>query len=137
ERDQERWEQIQREAFEAFAASLPRVKPIKPPKDCNENLAAVYPVGDLHKGQYSWGEEAGDDYDLGISERLLHGATDHLIESTPACSVAIVPLLGDFFHYDSFKPLTPTSGNLLDADSRFPRMVASGIRGARYMGEAA
>lgn len=136
ERDSERWQQIQNEAYEAFAATLPKVKSIRAPKTVNESLACVYPVGDLHLGMYSWDAETGANYDISIGERLLAEATEHLIEATPACDVAVIPLLGDFLHYDSFKPLTPTSGNLLDADSRFPKMVAAAIRSSRYMIEA-
>jgi hypothetical protein len=137
ERDTERWEAIKAEAYAAFAATLPQAKATKAPKEVSANLAAVYPVGDLHLGMYSWDEEAGGNWDLSIGEAMLFGATDHLVASTPACDMAIIPFLGDYSHYDSFKPLTPTAGNLLDADSRFPKMVRASIRSMRYMIEAA
>jgi hypothetical protein len=89
-------------------------------------------VGDHHFGMLSWDKETGADYDLAIGDRLLRGAFDYLLAATPPCEQAVVAFLGDFMHYDSFKAVTPTSGNLLDADSRFPKMVRTAMRAMRY-----
>lgn len=125
-------------AIDAMASELPRELPVPfLAAEFNEDLLAAYPVGDHHTGMHSWGAETGADYDLKISERLLTGATDYLMGTTPSCGIAIIPFLGDFFHYDSHRPVTPQHGNLLDADSRFPKMVAVGIRSMRYMIRAA
>jgi hypothetical protein len=40
-------------------------------------------------------------------------------------------------HYDSFEPVTPTSRNQLDVDSRFPKMVRAAVRSMRFMIEEA
>jgi hypothetical protein len=53
------------------------------------------------------------------------------VDVSPKSRQALIAVLGDFMHYDSFKALTPTSGNLLDADSRFPKMVRAAIRALR------
>jgi hypothetical protein len=135
--DRERQEAIFREAVEAFASAIPRIKPSKGPQHANDKTMAVYPVGDHHLGMLSWDEETGDNYDLGIGERLLMGATDYLLGATPPCEQATVVFLGDFMHYDSFEAVTPTSRNMLDADGRYPKMVRAAIRSMRYLIEAA
>ena len=135
--DAERWEAIKAEAYAAFASALPKAKPISAPGKTVDNLAAVYPVGDFHLGMHAWDEEAGDNWDLKIAERMFFGATDHLMSAIPACETGIIPFLGDFTHYDSFIPMTSRSGNVLDADSRFPKMVRVAILAARYKIESA
>jgi hypothetical protein len=135
--DRERQEAIFREAVEAFASAIPRVKASKGPQHANDKTMAVYPVGDHHLGMLSWDEETGDNYDLGIGERLLMGATDYLLGATPPCERATIVFLGDFMHYDSFEAVTPTSRNMLDADGRYPKMVRAAIRSMRYLIEAA
>lgn len=84
-------------------------------------------------GMLAWPEETGDAaYNLDRSEKLLCRAMDYLVESAPAAKQCLVPLLGDFFHYQSYAPLSE-SGHILDADSRFQRMIRIGIRTIRYL----
>ena len=128
------WEEFAK----ALAEDLPRVDPIpEPEQHGSDNLMACYPVGDHHLGMLSWGVETGDDYDLKIGEDMLRQATNWLVSGSPACSKAAVVFLGDFMHYDSFEPVTPSSRNQLDADSRFPKMVRVAIRSMRHMIETA
>lgn len=134
--DRARLEEMMREAVEAFASELPRAEPVPAP-DGDDNLLVAYPVGDHHIGMYAWAEEAGGDYDLAIAERLLFRAFDYLIGVSPPAGVGLIVLLGDFLHYDSMVPVTPTNRNQLDADSRFPKMVRTAIRSIRYAIKAA
>jgi hypothetical protein len=131
--DQQRQEEIFREALAAMAESLPRTKPVKAPAASLDHLMAMYPVGDHHMGMLSWAEETGGNYDIDIGERLLSGAMEHLVKATPGCSEAAILLLGDFMHYDSMVAVTPTGKNVLDADGRFPKMVRAAIRSIRRM----
>jgi hypothetical protein len=138
ERDKDR----QAEMFEAMVAglsdTLPRVTPIEPVElDRSGDLMACYPVGDHHLGMLSWDKETGDDWDLKIAENMLNKATDHLVAASPNAASALVVFLGDFMHYDSFEPVTPSSRNQLDADGRFPKMVRVAIRTMRYLIDAA
>jgi len=120
-------------AVEALTEDLPKVRGTKGPKDTEGALRALYPIGDHHIGLLAWGEETlQGDYDLKISEMLLMRAMDHLVTVTPACDTAMILVLGDFLHYDSFSATTQ-SGHLLDADSRFPRMVRVAMRVLRYL----
>ena len=135
--DQERQAEMMREAIAAFSTELPRAEPVPKPQATSAHLLAAYPVGDHHFGMYAWKEEAGDDYDLEIAEKLLFGAFDYLIASAPPAGVGLIVLLGDFLHYDSMVPVTPQNRNQLDADSRFPKMVRTAIRAIRYAIKAA
>lgn len=135
--DWDRQIEIFKEAVAALAEPLPRATPVKPPKSFAKHLACAYPVGDHHFGMLAWHEETGADYDLDIGERLLTSAMDALVAASPQSSVGVVCLLGDFMHYDSFEAVTPAHKNLLDADSRFPKMVRAAIKSVRYMVTAA
>lgn len=115
-----------------LAAEMPRAEPTKGPGFTSDDLMAVYPVGDHHLGMLSWREETGADYDLQIGETLLNSAFDYLIDTTPPCEQALVVFLGDFLHYDGFESVTPANKNPLDSDSRFPKMVRTGVRSMRY-----
>lgn len=116
---------------DGLAADLPRLQPIKAPAVADNDLLVGYPVADLHLGMLSWAPETGADYDLEIGERLLTGAMQYLVGRAPAASRALVAFLGDVMHYDSFEAVTPRSRHLLDADSRYPKMVATTIRTMR------
>ena len=130
-------EHLWREFAKALAEEVPPVDPVKPPAETMANLMACYPVGDHHFGMLAWGEETGANYDISIAERLLSGAMTHLVRGALPADRAVIPLLGDFMHYDSFVPVTPTSRNQLDADGRFPKMVRAAMSAVRRMVTAA
>jgi len=135
--DQARQDEIFKEALAALAEALPKEKPTPAPTITDDNLATCYPVGDHHFGMLSWHEETGENYDISIGKRLLKGSIDYLVTSSPASKFALVALLGDFLHYDSWQPVTPSHRHLLDADGRFPQMVRAAIKAVRYMIRAA
>lgn len=125
----ERPEDIGREkAWEHFAESLSKkIVPaplIKRPRCTLGDQLPVYGVGDHHMGMYAWPEETGGaPYDVKLSKKLLHDAVAYLVDSTPATTEALLVVLGDFTHTDGYAPLTPASGHLLDADTRFPNVA--------------
>jgi len=101
-------------------------KPFKPKKfnkKVKDDLLNLYTITDLHIGQLSWAKEAGNDWDLNICKELVLQAFHEMIESSPAASSCFINQLGDFLHIDSYLPVTPTSGHIVDADSRYPKMV--------------
>ena len=135
--DKERQLEIMQEAYEGFAATLPKARTIKAPNSTQSSLMACYPVGDMHLGMLAHGEETlAEDFDLEIAENLLIGATDYLVAASPACGRSAVVLLGDFLHFDSMKNQTP-HGTPLDADTRFHKVVRIAIKTVRYMIRAA
>lgn len=126
--DQERLNEMLRVTAEAMAEELPRVEPVKKPDDTRDDLAVLYTLTDSHVGMLAWAKEAGEDWDLKIAENVLIGCFEMMVASTPPAKVGIVNQLGDFLHFDSLSAITPAHGHLLDADSRFSKMVSIAIR---------
>lgn len=120
-------------AVEALTVSMPRAKPAKAPRHTLDHLCTVYTLTDCHVGMKAWAPETGADWDLEIAERTLTGAIDYLINAAPIASTCVINQLGDWLHFDSLASITPTSGHLLDADSRFPKVVAVATRILRYV----
>lgn len=106
-------------------------KPAKPPKLANEDLLCIYPMGDPHFGMYSWADETGTDFDVEIAERNLFAAVDQLVALAPPAKQGLLLNLGDFFHTDSSSNQTARSGNPLDVDSRWSRVLSVGVRTMR------
>lgn len=87
----------------------------------------LYNVVDFHLGQYSWGKEAGgQSYDLDIARDVLLATTAKLTAQTPPSDTAVIVYLGDNFHADGPENRTPKSGNALDVDSRYTKVVTMG-----------
>jgi len=135
--DMERQRELQLAALEAMAAELPRVSPRKATGAWSRELLTVYPIGDPHVGMYSWKAETGDDWDLAIAERTHCEAMAALVQASPATEAAVIVNLGDLFHYDSLAAVTPRSGHMLDADGRYAKMIAVGIKIMRQCIESA
>lgn len=110
-------------SLEAMCQDIPRAKPLPAPTDCDENLCNLYTITDYHMGMLAWGKEGGDDWDVDIAERTLETCFGGLIANSPAASTGIICQLGDFVHFDGLQAMTPTSGHILDADSRFQKVV--------------
>lgn len=98
-----------------------------PDEPTAHSLLAVYPLADLHLGMYAWKEETGNDYDLGIATTITKGAMSELVASTPSARTAILLNLGDFFHSDSNENRTRRSGNVLDVDTRYAKVLQTGV----------
>lgn len=126
--DQDRLLAIRKEAEEAFSATLPREAPAPHTGGGNDDLLNLFVITDYHFGMLSWGEETGADWDVKIAENLLVNWFSRAIAAAPDASVAILGQLGDFLHFDGMEALTPTSGHILDADTRFSLVVRTVIR---------
>ncbi len=104
----------------------------------HEDLLAVYPIGDYHVGMMAWGLEIlGRNFDLKVSEQLLPQAANYLMKGAPKCKQCVLAFMGDWVHFDSFKPITPAHGYLLDADTRFGKVGRMAIRIVRNIIAAA
>jgi len=93
----------------------------------NKNLLAFYPLADLHIGLLAWGEETGEDWDTSIAVNKYQACMERVAAGTENAETAIILSGGDLTHTDGFKPMTPASGNILDADTRWPKMVDAAI----------
>jgi len=120
-----------RAAVDGFKDELPRAMPAVAPTNTREDLLNQYTITDVHFGMLAWHEETGADYDLPIAERLLLDWFAAAIDTAPAAKTAILAQIGDLLHYDGFESKTPTSGHILDADSRLPKVIRVVIRTLR------
>lgn len=102
--------------------------PMAAPTITRDDLLCVYPMGDPHIGMFAWARECGRDFDLQIAEDQLVVAADHLVNLAPPSKRALVINLGDFFHMDSTRNETSRGHNRLDVDTRWPKVLAVGIR---------
>ena len=131
--DDEARQAFLQEAIAAAAETLPRVEPIAAPRPGAVKLCNLFTITDYHVGMLAWDREGGADWDLGIAEDTLLRAFRHMIATAPRARVAVVNQLGDYLHQDNLKALTPTSGHLLDADSRFRKIIRVAIRMLRHV----
>lgn len=129
--DQQQLESMLTEMVQVFASGVKPTKPAKAPKHSEDDLLCVYPMGDPHFGMYAWCEDAGEDFDIEIAERLTCGAIDRLIDSAPDASVALLLNLGDMFHADNQKNVT-NSGHQLDVDGRWSKVQRAGLKAMIY-----
>lgn len=95
------------------------------------DLMNLFVLTDYHLGMLAWGEEAGADWDLKIAEDLLVKWFQAAIDSAPPAQVAVLGQLGDFLHWDGLDAVTPSSGHVLDADTRFQKLTRVAIRALR------
>jgi len=129
----------QKAASEAaiLAAIAERVQPLdriptpavlEPLGGDRKNKLTLYTMTDCHVGMLAWGLETGAPWDLDIAERCLVNTLTAMIDAAPESAVGVLNQLGDFLHFDSMKPLTPEHGHVLDADSRYQKVVKVAVR---------
>lgn len=125
-------DRAQQEAMQAaLAAMCAEIKPLDPtpaPTTAMPDLCALYTLTDAHVGMLAWHREGGEDWDLAIAERIIVGCFAETIRQMPNAQQAVFNQLGDLLHYDSLQAVTPTSGHILDADSRYTKMVEVAVR---------
>lgn len=127
--DDERREEIMREAIAAMCEEIPKVGAALPPMGTLSNLCNVYTLTDSHVGMLAWHREGGADWDLQIAEDTLVGCFKAMVDNSPKAQTCVIAQLGDYLHYDSaLAAVTPQSGHSLDADGRMPKMVKTAIR---------
>lgn len=88
-----------------------------------DELCNLVTLTDCHVGALAWHREAGEDWDIDIASEQLTRSFIGMIHALPAAGTCIINQLGDFLHTDSLVPVTPAQGHVLDADSRFQKMV--------------
>ncbi|MER9680840.1 hypothetical protein NKJ23_16110 [Mesorhizobium sp. M0184] len=111
---------IQR-AFENFE---PRAPYILRPTDCDSERLTAYIFCDWHLGLFAHGKETGGpDWDLSIAKQVLRETVSDLIGQSPKSKHAIMLGLGDILHADNSRNMTERSGNVLDVDTRYPKVL--------------
>jgi|SRR5579885_250370 hypothetical protein len=127
-RDEQEREVLWRAFARGLLEELTPIPEITRPVMNSEQWLIGIPIGDLHVGMHAWAQETGADWDLKIAETLIINAIERIMSLAHNCSSCLIASLGDFFHYDSYTAETPQHKHRLDADSRFPKMIRTGMR---------
>jgi hypothetical protein len=112
------------------------VKPILPAPPLPGRDTDVIPwieIGDAHLGMLAHEAETGANFDLKIGERELCAAIEVLFDQVGHYDRIVVNDLGDFTHYENMRGETEASGNKLDFDCRFPKMIEVYARVLRFI----
>lgn len=114
------------DAIREMASELPRFEPVPPPAYSDNDLLAVYPVGDPHIGLLAHREDAGENFDLKIAKRNIVGAFQHLTDLSPSAAEALLIFIGDNNHADG-QSNTTTKGTRVDVDGRIVKVTRETI----------
>ena len=133
DRDKEAQLEALKEAAQALKDDIPAVPPIRKPKHVYNELMNLFVLTDAHIGMLAWGDEAGDDWDTNMARDLILQFFAEAIDRAPPAKRAVFAQLGDFLHYDGLDAVTPTSRNQLDTDTRFAKLVRTGIQVTRQV----
>jgi hypothetical protein len=87
------------------------------------DLATILPLADWHVGLLSWKKETGHNYDLKIGQKLIQDAMTRLVAGSPSSKQCVVLGLGDLMHSDNYEQRTSRSGNFMDQDGRYPKIL--------------
>ncbi len=93
-----------------------------------EDKLALLPCADFHIGMYAWAPEAGSNWDLKLAEDVIGRAIEEAVERTEPCGRAIVLGGGDLLHADNQENRTARSGNALQVDGRYQKVLMAASR---------
>jgi hypothetical protein len=131
--DEQKWLEAVQEAVEGFVEGVPQIVAPKGPRDCQTDIIPFIQIGDAHLGMLAHAAETGQNFDLKIAESELCGAIGMLIDEAPLSERMVINDLGDFTHYENFKAQSEASGNPMDYDGRFPKMIKVYSRVMRWI----
>ena len=103
-------------------------KPTKAPAKTDDTLLTLITITDFHLGMYAWEAESGEGWDMGISRDVFLNGVNDLIQASPKSGTGLLCQLGDFLHWDGLLAVTPSSGHILDADTRYGKLVDLAIQ---------
>jgi hypothetical protein len=128
--DDQRYFELIRATAEALSEDIRPTAPVELPESLSfaRNLLTTYILTDVHLGMLAWHEEGGANWNLKIAEKTIEGCFDLMVKLSPDSETAIISQLGDWFHFDGILPVTPTSRHVLDADTRFAKVIRAGFR---------
>ena len=126
--DPERMLQMAQEFLGGINDDITRATPVAQLKHGNSRHLNLFPLTDYHLGMLAWAEESGDDWDISIAESLAVKWLEEAIRCAPPAEVAVLANMGDFLHWDGLSAVTPQSKHVLDADTRYTKLVRVAIR---------
>ena len=121
--DEQRQFEILIERLEDSQSGLPKFKATAAPKSCDESLLTLLTITDFHLGMYAYEAETGDDWDVTIARDVFLNSINDMIKAAPNSETGMLCQLGDFLHWDGILSVTPQSGHILDADTRYGKLV--------------
>jgi hypothetical protein len=127
DRDTQRQLEAVEKAVASICESLPKVKPVAAPKNAEKDLCSLYTFTDYHLGMMAWDQEAGDDWDIDIAQETFATALEQMVQG-PESELGILNIQGDFCHWDGLDAVTPAHKHVLDADTRFDKLVEISLR---------
>ncbi len=92
------------------------------------SLLTLTPLADWHIGLFAWHRETETNWDLKIAERVIGEAIEDLISRSPPSAEAIVLGGGDLLHSDTNENKTARSGNALQVDGRYQKVLMTACR---------
>jgi translation elongation factor EF-1beta len=99
----------------------------KPKKTPQKGLCLEWTLADFHYGLLAWDKESGEDYDMNIARDLLLESATEILDRSGVVEKIVLVLMGDNFHSDFFNNLTEASKHSLSVDSRYPKVVYTGV----------
>lgn len=121
--DERRQFEILVERVEAAQEGLGKFKPVPAPKSSDGELLTLLTITDFHLGMYAYEAETGDDWDVHIARDVFLNSVNDMIKASPKSGTGVLCQLGDFLHWDGILSVTPQSGHILDADTRYGKLV--------------
>lgn len=121
--DHQRQFEILCERLEESHKNVKRFKPTKSPASTQESLLSLLTITDFHLGMYAWEAESGEDWNVQIARQTFLNSIHDMVKASPKSGTAVLCQLGDFLHWDGILSITPSSGHILDADTRYGKLV--------------
>jgi len=114
-----------RDAFRDYDGAA---KVYSAPLNTKSEILTIYPIADLHVGMLAWGAESGLDWDMKIAEEVILQTYSQIIAASQPTEECWLLNLGDYYHLNDSKNVTPGNGHLLDVDSRYQKIIYTGAR---------
>lgn len=105
-----------------------RAQLVPAPRRVDRDLLSVYPIADPHIGMLSWAPQTGADYDLKIATERLLDCASAIVAKADRARQALIVNLGDWYHANDQRNVTPRSGHQLDVDGRWFKVQRAGVR---------
>ena len=120
ERSPEDVAEVIKKAFENYQPAAPAT--VKASLEYS-NCLTLFALPDMHIGMFSWGKETDTDWDLSIAQRVIVETMEKVAARTAPSKVAVVLVGGDATHSDTNENKTAKSGNALQVDGRYDKVV--------------
>lgn len=95
-----------------------------------KQMLSCYVLSDYHLGMFSDHDKAR--WDTKTAKDALYAWMDKAIESSMDSHTGVFLQLGDFFHANDSKGVTPRSGHVLDIDISWEDVISIGVEALEY-----